>query len=80
MAKADDDSFKTNPQKFVDHCVTATLTGRIDAVSPEVHKFRKAHQNQEHSDFLGFGQMGLFEGQFILQSVDGDSVLGVCGH
>jgi len=80
MAKADDDSFKKNSKKFLSHCVTSTFTGRIDAVSPEVHEFRKSHPHEEHADSLGFGQMGLFEGQFILQSVDDDAVLGICGN
>jgi len=78
MAKADDESFKKNQDKFVDHCVTATFTGRIDAVSPEIHQFHKAHPKQSQSDFSGFGQMGSFDGQFILQSVDSDAVMEVC--
>lgn len=78
MAKVDDESYKKNPEKFVDHCVTATFTGRIDAVTSQVHEFRKSHPHEEHSDFLGFGQMGLFEAEFVLQSVDDDATLGVC--
>jgi hypothetical protein len=78
MAKADDESYKKNPDKFVDRCVTATFTGRLDAVSAEVHKFRKLHPPREQSDFLGFGQMGLFESEFVLETVNDDAVLGVC--
>lgn len=80
MAKADADYEREHPGKFIDHCVTATFVGRIDSVSPEVHEFRKAHPSNEHSDGLGFGQMGLFEAQFILESVDDDATLEVCSH
>jgi hypothetical protein len=78
MAKADNESYQNDSTKFVGHCVTATFTGRVDTVSNEVHEFRKRNARQERSDFLGFGQMGLFEGQFVLQSVDDDAVLAVC--
>jgi hypothetical protein len=78
MAKADTDYEKEHPNQYVSHCVTATFIGRIDAVSSEVHEFRKQHKPLEHSDGLGFGQMGLFEAQLILQSVVDDATLGVC--
>ena len=29
----------------------------------------------DRADFLGFGQMGLFDAQFVMQSVEGDAVL-----
>jgi hypothetical protein len=58
--------------------VTATFIGRIDAVSPDVHEFRKKQKTNENSDGLGFGQMGLYEAQLILQSVADDTVLGLC--
>jgi len=77
MAKADNDSYKKNPNKFVDHCVTATFTGRVDTVSSEIHQFHKTHPNNR-SDFSGFGQMGSYDGQFVLQRVDSDSVMGAC--
>jgi hypothetical protein len=71
---------KKHPGKFVSHCVTATFVGRVDSVAPEVHEFRKNHASQEHNDGLGFGQMGLFEAQLILQSVDDDATLEVCSQ
>jgi hypothetical protein len=80
MAKADADYEKAHPNEYVSHCVTATFIGRIDAVSSEVHEFRKKQRTPDHSDGLGFGQMGLFEGQLILQSVVDDATLGVCDH
>jgi hypothetical protein len=78
MAKADADYEKGHPNEFVSHCVTATFIGRIDAVSSEVHEFRRKQKTQDHSDGLGFGQMGLFEAQLIVQSVVDDAALEVC--
>ena len=78
MAKADTDYEKEHPNQYVSHCVTATFIGRIDAVSSEVHEFRKQHKPLEHSDGLGFGQMGEFEAQLMLQSILDDATLSVC--
>jgi len=80
MAHADANYEKEHPGKFIDHCVTATFLGRIDSVSPEVHEYRKKNTSNEHSDGLGFGQMGLFEAQFILHSVVDDATLGACSQ
>ncbi len=79
MANADVAYEQEHPDKFIDHCVTATFVGRIDSVSREVHQFHKNHPTKEHNDGLGFGQMGLFEAEFILRSVEDDATLGVCG-
>jgi len=49
--------------------VTATFVGRVDGVSKEIHA---AHSNRspfQPSDFKGFGQMGLFDAQLVVQSV-----------
>jgi hypothetical protein len=80
MARADASYEKKHPGNFISHCVTATFVGRVDSVTPEVHEFRKSHPSQEHSDGLGFGQMGLFEAQLILQSIDDNATLGVCSQ
>jgi hypothetical protein len=80
MAKADNNSYRKNSTHFVSHCVRSTFTGRIDAVSPEIHEFRTSHPPEPQSDFLGFGQMGLFEAQFVLQSVDDEAALKVCSE
>lgn len=45
--------------------VIATFIGRIDGVSPQIHEFFK-HQP---ACTLGFGHLGQYEAQFILQSV-----------
>lgn len=55
--------------------VTATFVGRIDAVSTEVHEFLKKQPAEYKSTGLGFGQMGQYEAQFILQSVEDDATL-----
>jgi hypothetical protein len=78
MAKADADYEQRHPNEFVSHCVTATFIGRIDAVSPEIHEFRKKQKTNRQSDYLGFGHMGLFEAQLVTQSVLDDALLGRC--
>ncbi|HEY2233984.1 MAG TPA: hypothetical protein VGK01_10975 [Candidatus Angelobacter sp.] len=80
MANADASYEKKHPGYFISHCVTATFVGRVDSVTPEVHAFRKNHSSQEPNDGLGFGQIGLFEAQLILRSVDDDATLRVCSQ
>lgn len=73
--KADALSEKSNADKFVFHRVTATFVGRIDAVSPEVHALHLKRPPVDKADFLGFGQMGLFDAQLVVQSIENDAVL-----
>lgn len=80
MANADASYEKKHPGNFVSHCVTATFVGRVDSVTSEVYGFRKKHPSQEPNDGLGFGQMGLFEAQFVLQSIDDNATLTVCNQ
>jgi hypothetical protein len=80
MAKADADWEREHPHEYVHHCVTATFIGRIDAVSTEIHEFRKKQKTDGHSDRLGFGHMGMFEAQLIVQSVVDDALLGRCQY
>jgi hypothetical protein len=54
--------------------VTATFIGRIDAVSNEVHEYLQK-QPVDRRLMLGFGQLGAFEAQFTLQSVEDDAKL-----
>jgi hypothetical protein len=54
--------------------VTGTFIGRIDAVSKEVHEYLQK-QPVEKRIGLGFGQMGSFEAQFTLESVEDDATL-----
>ena len=74
-AKADERSLKDNADSFTFHRVAATFTGRIDAVRDDIHAFHLKRKDADRADFLGFGQMGLFDAQFILQSVEHDAVL-----
>jgi len=73
--EADEQSEKENPNSYVFHRVSATFTGRIDGVSDNVHAFHLKRRDMDRADFLGFGQMGLFDAQFVLQSVEHDAVL-----
>lgn len=61
--------------EFVSYRVTATFIGRIDGVPQQIHEFHKRRSDRDRADFLGFGQMGLFDAQLIMQSVEGDAVL-----
>lgn len=73
--KADERSEKENPNRYVFHRVSATFTGRIDGVPEDVHAFHLKRKEMDRADFLGFGQMGLFDAQFILHSVENDAAL-----
>ena len=55
--------------------VTATFVGRIDAVSPEVHEFFKSCHSPLRGPTLGFGHLGGYEAELILQSVADDATV-----
>jgi hypothetical protein len=74
-AKADAHSFKENADSLTFYRVAATFIGRIDAVSDDIHAFHLKRKATDRADFLGFGQMGLFDAEFVLQSVEHDAVL-----
>ena len=73
-----EDGFEKMTGDFTSYCVSATFVGRIDAVTSEVHEFRKVQPPIKKVDYLGFGQMGLFEAQFVMQSVQDDAILRIC--
>jgi hypothetical protein len=73
--EADEQSKKENPNSYVFHRVSATFTGRIDGVLRQCTCFHLKRKDMDRADFLGFGQMGLFDAQFVLQSVEHDAVL-----
>lgn len=52
--------------------VTATFVGRIDAVPPQVHEFFK-NQPPLKRPMLGFGHLGGYEAELMLQSVADDA-------
>jgi hypothetical protein len=74
-AEADERSWRENANSFTLHRVAATFIGRIDGVSDDVRAFHLKRKETDRADYLGFGQMGLFDAQFVLQSVENDAVL-----
>ena len=74
-AEADERSFKGNGATITLHRVAATFVGRIDGVSDDVHAFHLKRKDTDLADFLGFGQMGLYDAQFVLESVEGHAIL-----
>jgi hypothetical protein len=68
-------SATTDPNEHVFRRVSAAFVGRIDGVSPDIHAFHQKRTEIDRADFLGFGQMGLFDAEFVLQSVEGHAVL-----
>jgi hypothetical protein len=74
-ALADARALKQDADPLILYRVAATFIGRIDAVSDDVHEFHLKRKSFDRADFLGFGQMGLFDAQFVMQSVEGDAVL-----
>lgn len=74
-AAADARSFQENADSLTFYRVAATFIGRIDAVSDDIHAFHLKRKATDRADFLGFGQMGLFDVQFVLQSVEHDAIL-----
>ena len=74
-ARADSRAAKSNPDEYVYHRATATFVGRIDAVSPEIHAFHQKQSPTDKADYLGFGQMGLYDAQLVVKSVESGATL-----
>lgn len=57
------------PPDCTTYCVTATFVGRIDGVSRKIHA---AHLRRSSRDPVGkgFGNMGMFDAQIVVQSVE----------
>jgi len=60
---------------FPFHQVSATFIGRIDSVSQEIHAFHLKPSGRAWRDMLGFGTMGFYDAQFVMQAVENDAVL-----
>ncbi len=73
--KSDARSAKSHVDEFVLHRVTATFVGRIDGVSPETHAAHLKRSPTDRPDYKGFGQMGLYDSQFVVQSVENDAIM-----
>lgn len=50
--------------------VTATFTGRVDSVSRKTHGARGKRSLSQTIDGKGFGHMGMFEAELVVQSVE----------
>ena len=62
------------PPAFPPDCttyrVTATFIGRVDGVSKQVHAAHLRRSSRDSVVGRGFGQMGMFDAQIIVQSVE----------
>jgi hypothetical protein len=62
------------PPEFPPDCrtykITATFTGRIDGVSKQTRAARLRRSAEATDDGNGFGHMGLFDAQLVVQSVE----------
>ena len=74
-ATSADSRAESNSDETVYHRVTATFVGRIDAVSPEIHAFHQKRSPADKADYLGFGQMGLYDAQLVVKSVENGATL-----
>lgn len=74
-AKAEKRDTKIEADTWTFYRVAATFIGRIDAVPDDIRAFHLKRKSMDSADFLGFGQMGLFDAQFVLRSVEGNAVL-----
>jgi len=52
------------------YSVSATFTGRIDGVSKEIRKAHLKRTSRDSPDFKGFGHMGMFDAQLVVQTVE----------
>jgi hypothetical protein len=77
-AKAEARLERLHPGQYdVFYEVIATFVGRIDGVTPEIRAAHLKRSPMDRADYLGFGQMGLFDAQLVVQSVEGDATLSV---
>jgi hypothetical protein len=59
----------TFPPECTTYRVTATFTGRIDGVSKKVHAGHLKKPSRDAVGGEGFGRMGIFDAQIVVQSV-----------
>ncbi len=62
------------PLAFPPDCTTyrvaATFTGRVDGVSNQIHETHRKRSSADQIDGKGFGHMGMFDAQLVVQSVE----------
>ena len=75
----DDPTKPTSPDCGV-YRITATFTGRIDSVSKEVHADHLKRSPSAKPDFKGFGLMGSFDAQLVVESVENVHVVDLLGR
>ena len=58
------------PPDCTTYRVAATFTGRVDGVSNQVHEAHRRRSSADQIDGKGFGHMGMFDAQIVVQSVE----------
>lgn len=58
------------PPDCTTYRVTATFTGRVDGVSKQIHEAHLKQSSGDQIDGKGFGHMGMFDAQIVVQSVE----------
>ena len=58
------------PPDCTTYRVTATFTGRVDGVSKQIHEAHRKRSSGDQIDGKGFGHMGMFDAQIVVQSVE----------
>jgi hypothetical protein len=58
------------PPDCTTYRITATFVGRVDSVSKKVHDARLKRSPRDAIDRNGFGLMGMFDAQIVVQSVE----------
>jgi hypothetical protein len=58
------------PPDCTTYRVTATFTGRIDSVSKALHRAHLKRSRSLPVDWKGFGHMGMFDAQLVVQTVE----------
>jgi hypothetical protein len=58
------------PPDCTTYRVSATFTGRVDGVSKQVHEAHRKRSSGDQIDGRGFGHMGMFDAQIVVQSVE----------
>jgi len=59
-----------SPPDCTTYHVTATFTGRVDGVSKLIHLAHVRQSARDQIDGKGFGHMGMFDAQIVVQSVE----------
>jgi len=60
----------TFPPDCTTYRVAATFTGRVDGVSNQVREAHRKRSSADQIDGKGFGHMGMFDAQIVVQSVE----------